>query len=67
MHNDRAGEVGRELHADDFDFDRIFGDDGVQVVHLSGLIAALSEKTSAFCLATWRVLPKNMEPLFLLT
>lgn len=48
--NDRAGEVGRELQASQFDLDRIFGEEGAQVVHLSGLIAALSPKTSQFCL-----------------
>jgi 2-dehydro-3-deoxygluconokinase len=50
VHNDRAGEVGRLLSVDDFDLDRIFEREGVQIVHLSGLIAALSEKTSQFCL-----------------
>lgn len=47
--NDRAGEVGRELSIDQFDLDRLFGDEGVRVLHLSGLIASLSPKTSAFC------------------
>ena len=50
VQNDRAGEVGRLLDAKDFDLDRIFGDEGVQIVHLSGLIAALSESTTQFCL-----------------
>jgi 2-dehydro-3-deoxygluconokinase len=50
VHNDRAGEVGLTLDAKDFDFDRIFGDEGVRVVHLSGLVAALSTETTAFCL-----------------
>ena len=50
VHNDRAGEVGLTLNAKDFDFDRIFGDEGVRVVHLSGLVAALSPETTAFCL-----------------
>ncbi len=50
VHNDRAGEVGRTLKADDFDLDRIFGTEGARIVHLSGLIAALSEETSKFCL-----------------
>lgn len=50
VHNDRAGEVGLELNPEDFDFDRILGEEGVQVLHLSGLIAALSPKTSRFCL-----------------
>jgi len=47
--NDRAGEVGRELSVDQFDLDRLFGAEGVKILHLSGLIAALSPKTSAFC------------------
>jgi len=47
--NDRAGEVGRELTAAHFDLDRIFGEEGAQLIHLSGLIAALSPKTSQFC------------------
>ena len=46
VHNDRAGEVGRTLNAKDFDLDRIFGREGVQIVHLSGLVAALSPETS---------------------
>ncbi|MDD4606659.1 MAG: sugar kinase, partial [Dysgonamonadaceae bacterium] len=40
VQNDRAGEVGRTLSTKDFDLDRIFGKEGVQVVHISGLIAA---------------------------
>jgi 2-dehydro-3-deoxygluconokinase len=54
VHNDRAGEVGLTLDAKDFDFDRIFGDEGVRVVHLSGLVAALSSETTAFCLEVAR-------------
>jgi 2-dehydro-3-deoxygluconokinase len=50
VHNDRAGEVGRTLNSKDFDLDRIFGKEGVQILHLSGLIAALSPETSTFCL-----------------
>ncbi len=48
--NDRAGEVGRMLNVKHFDLDRIFGREGAQIVHLSGLIAALSPDTSRFCL-----------------
>ncbi|MGI5847304.1 MAG: sugar kinase [Candidatus Cryptobacteroides sp.] len=48
--NDRAGEVGRTLKVKDFDLERIFGQEGVQIVHLSGLISALSSETSSFCL-----------------
>lgn len=50
VQNDRAGEVGRTLSVEDFDLDRIFGEEGVQVMHLSGLIAALSPETGRFCL-----------------
>ncbi len=50
VHNDRAGEVGRTLNIKDFDIDRIFGEEGVQILHLSGLIAALSPETGIFCL-----------------
>ncbi len=48
--NDRAGEVGRTLDASEFDFDRIFGQEGVAILHISGLIAAMSESTTKFCL-----------------
>lgn len=48
--NDRAGEVGLTLRASDFDLERIFGDEGVRLIHLSGLVAALSADTSQFCL-----------------
>ncbi|MFP4384012.1 MAG: sugar kinase [Spirochaetia bacterium] len=56
--NDRAGEVGRTLNVKDFDLDRIFGDEGVQIMHLSGLIGALSEETSKFCLELARAAKK---------
>jgi 2-dehydro-3-deoxygluconokinase len=56
--NDRAGEVGRTLNVRDFDLERIFGKEGVQIVHLSGLIGALSVETSAFCLALARAARK---------
>ncbi len=58
VHNDRAGEVGRTLNVKDFDIDRIFGKEGVQIVHLSGLIAALSPETGQFCLEIARVAKK---------
>ncbi|MGI6073784.1 MAG: PfkB family carbohydrate kinase [Fermentimonas sp.] len=50
VQNDRAGEVGRTLSVKDFDLERIFEKEGVQIVHMSGLIAALSPETSKFCL-----------------
>ena len=56
--NDRAGEVGRTLSAGDFDLERIFGREGVQLVHLSGLIAALSPETGRFCLDIARTAKK---------
>ena len=58
VHNDRAGEVGRTLNVKDFDLERIFDKEGVQIVHLSGLIGALSPETSNFCLEIARVAKK---------
>lgn len=58
VHNDRAGEVGQTLNIKDFDLDRIFGREGVQILHLSGLIAALSPETSKFCLELARFAKK---------
>ncbi len=59
VQNDRAGEVGRTLNAKDFDLERIFGREGVQIVHLSGLIGALSSETSNFCLELARAAKKH--------
>jgi 2-dehydro-3-deoxygluconokinase len=58
VHNDRAGEVGRTLNVKDFNLDRIFGEEGAKIVHLSGLIAALSPETSKFCLEIARAAKK---------
>jgi len=57
--NDRSGEVGRTLNASDFDLERIFRSEGVQLLHCSGLIGALSPETSAFCLALARAAKKH--------
>lgn len=56
--NDRAGEVGRTLSIKDFDLERLFGKDGVGILHLSGLIGALSPETSNFCLELARAAKK---------
>jgi 2-dehydro-3-deoxygluconokinase len=58
VHNDRAGEVGLTLNTKDFDLDRLFGKEGVQILHMSGLIAALSHETSVFCLELARAAKK---------
>lgn len=58
VHNDRAGEIGRTLNVKDFDLERIFSHEGVQVIHLSGLIGALSPETSNFCLELARAAKK---------
>ena len=50
VYNDRAGEVGRTLSIDEFDIPRIFGEEGVGILHISGLIAALSHEASVLCL-----------------
>lgn len=52
--NDRAGEVGVTLSAADFDLERIFARDGCTMLHLSGLIAALSPQASRCCLEVAR-------------
>jgi len=54
VHNDRAGEVGLVLNPKDFDFEKAFGDDGVGILHLSGLVAALSPNTTRFCIEAAR-------------
>ena len=54
VHNDRAGEVGRILSVKDYDFGKVFTEDGVQILHLSGLVGALSPETTRFCLETVR-------------
>ena len=59
VQNDRAGEVGRTLNVNDFDLERIFGEEGVQIVHMSGLIAALSPETGTFCLEIARSAKKH--------
>lgn len=59
VQNDRAGEVGRTLNVKDFDLVRIFGKEGVQIVHLSGLIGALSPETGEFCLEIARIAKKH--------
>jgi 2-dehydro-3-deoxygluconokinase len=56
--NDRSGEVGRTLNVKDFDLNRLFGEEGVQILHLSGLIGALSPETSRFCLELARTAKK---------
>jgi 2-dehydro-3-deoxygluconokinase len=59
VHNDRAGEIGRTLNVNDFDLDRIFDEEGVQIVHMSGLIAALSPDTGTFCLEMAKAAKKH--------
>lgn len=51
VHNDRAGEVGKTLDVNDFDLEKLFGTEGVKLLHLSGLIASLSEGSAKFCVA----------------
>jgi 2-dehydro-3-deoxygluconokinase len=51
--------VGRTLNVKDFDLDRLFRQEGVQILHLSGLIAALSPETGNFCLELARAAKKH--------
>lgn len=57
--NDRAGEVGRTLNVSQFDLDRIFDREGVQIVHMSGLFAALSPDTGRFCVELARAAKRH--------
>lgn len=57
--NDRAGEVGLTLNAADFDLERIFGVEGCRILHLSGLVAALSHQTTQACLEVARTAKKH--------
>lgn len=50
VYNDRAGEVGRSICESDFDLNRIFDQEGVEIVHVSGLFAAMSPSTGALCM-----------------
>lgn len=50
VYNDRAGEVGRTICAEDFDLDRLFREEGAEILHLSGLFAAMSPSTAQTCL-----------------
>jgi 2-dehydro-3-deoxygluconokinase len=59
VYNDRTGEVGRTLNVKDFDLERIFNKEGVQILHLSGLIAALSPETGVFCLELVKTAKKH--------
>ncbi|NLB16341.1 MAG: sugar kinase [Clostridiales bacterium] len=56
--NDRSGEVGRTLDAANYDLHKLFAEDGVGILHISGLIAALSEQTTKFCLELARTAHK---------
>ncbi|MBP3410562.1 MAG: sugar kinase [Clostridia bacterium] len=49
VYNDRAGEVGRTICAEDFDLDRIFREEGAEILHMSGLFAAMSPETGRLC------------------
>lgn len=57
--NDRAGEVGLSLSINDFDLGRLFDDEGVGILHLSGLVAALSPDVAQFCLELARAAKKS--------
>jgi len=58
VYNDRAGEAGRLLDISAFDAERIFGADGCGILHISGLVGALSPQTSNFCLELARAARK---------
>ena len=57
--NDRAGEVGCTIRPEDFDLERIFEREGVGILHLSGLIAAMSPETTQTCLKLAEIAKEN--------
>jgi len=59
VHNDRAGEVGLTLSASDFDLERIFASEGCRILHLSGLVGALSGDATKCCLEVARFAKKH--------
>lgn len=59
VQNDRAGEVGRTIDAADYDLRQIFEIDGARILHLSGLIASMSESTTRACLEIARAAKQN--------
>jgi len=59
VQNDRAGEVGATICADDFDLQDIFVYKGVKLLHTSGLFAAISPETAEFCLACIKLAKAN--------
>ena len=59
VYNDRAGEVGRTICEEDFDLARIFGDEGAEILHLSGLFAAMSPETARLCLRLTELAREN--------
>ena len=56
--NDRTGELGQTLIASDYKPEELFGRRGVGILHISGLIAALSAATGQACLELARAARK---------
>lgn len=50
--SDRANSAASKLKAGDFDLDRIFGKEGVRVLHTGGIFAALSESSPELIIET---------------
>lgn len=59
VHNDRAGEVGRDMRAEDFDLEQVFKKDGARMMHISGLFAALSPDTAKLSLELAKLAREN--------
>lgn len=57
--NDRAGEIGQLLESSFYDLDKLFRIDGVEILHMSGLVAALSPGTGKLCLELARLAAKT--------
>ena len=57
--NDHAGEVGATIRPEDFDLERIFVREGIGILHLSGLIAAMSPETTETCVRLAELAKEN--------
>lgn len=57
--NDRAGEVGTTINVKDFDTKTIFEKEGVAILHISGLIAAMTKETTKTCVELAKIAKKN--------
>lgn len=57
--SDRGNTAISQLRADEVDFDRLFGEQGVRWLHTGGIFAALSEQSAATALAALKAAKRH--------